>query len=83
MSFCLSKGEAVSIIHDVEVSNDIGHSKGGASSPIFRGASSPGGATAGTTPAGEVQQVGRLRKGIKTPKTRTDSLTRLYAATSR
>lgn len=83
MSFLGSLSEARGNIHEVEVSNDVGHSKGGASSPILNGASGPGGAASGTTPAGETQIVGRLRKGIKTPRTRTDSLTRLYAATPR
>lgn len=83
MSFARSKEEAVSIIRDIEMSNDIGNVKGKGTSPIFRGASSPGGATEGTKPASETQVVGRLRQGIKTPKTRTDSLTRNYGSTPR
>jgi len=80
MSFLGSKGDARGIISDIEVSNT--HGSGG-TSPILRGASSPGGAASSraSVPAGETQQVGRLRKGIKTPRTRTDSLTRRYAST--
>lgn len=79
MSFHGSKGDARAIISDIEVSDTHG---AGNTSPILRGASSPGGAASSraSVPAGETQQVGRLRKGIKTPKTRTDSLTRKYAA---
>lgn len=83
MSFFGSLADARANIHEVEVSNNVGHAKGGATSPILRGASGPGGAASGTTPAGETQQVGRLRKGIKTPRTRTDSLTRKYAASGK
>lgn len=83
MSFLGSISDARAIIHEVEVSNDVGHSKGGATSPILNGASGPGGAASGTTPAGEVQHVGRLRKGFKTPRTRTDKLTRKYAASGK
>lgn len=77
MSFLGSKGEARSIISEIELSPTTGAS---GTSPILRGASSPGGAANSAKPAGETQQVGRLRAGIKTPRTRTDSLTRKYAA---
>lgn len=81
MSFLGSKNEARAIISDIEVSENTHTSSG--TSPILRGASSPGGAASSraSVPAGETQQVGRLRKGIKTPRTRTDSLTRKYAST--
>lgn len=80
MSFYGLKEDAKSAIHDVELSNDIGHSKGGASSSILKGHDSPGGAAMHAKLSGETQMVGRLRQGIKTPKTRTDTLTRKYAA---
>jgi hypothetical protein len=50
-------------------------------SKILAGSDTPGGAASGTKPGAETQVVGRLRAGIKTPKTRTDSLTRKYAST--
>lgn len=80
MSFFGSLSEARANIHDVERSTNIGHSVGKASSGMLRGHSTPG---SENLPAGETQQVGRLRKGIKTPKTRTDTLTRKYAASGK
>lgn len=77
MSFLGSKAEARAIISDIQVDSAQGS---GGTSPILRGASSPGGAANSAKPAGETQIVGRLRAGIKTPRTRTDSLTRKYAA---
>jgi hypothetical protein len=77
MSFHGTKGEARGIIGEIELSNT--HGSGG-TSPILHGASSPGGAANHAKPSGETQIVGRLRAGIKTPRTRTDSLTRKYAA---
>lgn len=77
MSFCQTKEVARAIISDIEVSHTHGADS---TSPILRGASGPGGAAAGTKPAGETQRVGRLRAGINKPRTRTDSLTRKYAA---
>ncbi len=81
MSYLGSKSQARAEIADVQV--DTGSIGASPTSPTLHGAGSPGGAANGTTPAGEVQMVGRLRKGINKPRTRTDSLTRLYAATPR
>lgn len=81
MSFLGTKAQARADIASVQV--DTGSIGSGATSPILNGASSPGGAANGHVPSNETQQVGRLRKGIKTPKTRTGELTRLYAATPR
>lgn len=64
-------------IAHVEVSENTRSATGSA---ILAGYDGPGGAAAGTKPAGETQMVGRLRAGIKTPRTRTDKLTRKYAA---
>lgn len=80
MSYSGSKSDARAAISDIELSATTGS---GNSSPIRDGASGPGGAASKTKPAGEVQQVGRLRAGIKTPRTRTDSLTRKYAASGK
>lgn len=77
MSFLGSKSEARAIISEIELSPTTGAS---GTSPILHGASSPGGATSGTKPAGETQMVGRLRAGINKPRTATDSLRRKYAA---
>jgi hypothetical protein len=80
MSFYGLMEDAHAAIHKVELSNDIGHSKGGASSPIHAGSDTPGGAAMHAKPSGETQHVGRLRAGIKSPKTATDTLRRKYAA---
>ena len=77
MSFLGSKSEARAIIGEIELSPTTGAS---GTSPILSGSSSPGGAANKSKLAGETQIVGRLRAGIKTPRTRTDSLTRKYAA---
>lgn len=77
MSFLGSKSEARAIISEIELSRTHGSDS---TSPILHGSSSPGGAAHGTKPAGETQHVGRLRAGINKPRTRTDSLTRKYAA---
>ena len=61
---------------DAKNANGVELSVDQPTSPVLNGASSPGGATSGTKPAGQTQVVGRLRQGIKTPLTRTDSLTR-------
>lgn len=73
MSFYGSKSEAVSIISQVEESENTHSSTG---SKILNGHSTPGGAAEKAKPAGETLRVGRLRAGINTPKTKTDSLTR-------
>ena len=78
MSFFGSFSEAKSIVHEIEVSNDVGHSKGKESSKIYSGHESPG---VENRLASETLQPGRLRAGIKTPKTRVDKLTRKYAST--
>ena len=77
MSFYGSHAEAVSIIHQIEESENT-HSSSG--SKILAGYDHPGGATSGTKPASETLMPGRLRAGIRTPKTRTDKLTRRYAS---
>lgn len=77
MSFSRSKEEAHAIIHSIEESPTTGH---GMTSQILRGHDTPGGAANVAKPAHETQQVGRLRAGIRTPKTRTDKLTRRYGS---
>jgi hypothetical protein len=74
MSFALGMSEAKACIASVEVSEGTRSASG--TSPILNGASGPGGAASKAKPAGETQQVGRLRAGINKPRTRTDSLTR-------
>jgi hypothetical protein len=64
-------------IVNIEVSATHGHAN---TSPIRDGASTPGGAANLAKPAHETQMVGRLRAGIRTPRTRTDKLTRRYGA---
>lgn len=80
MSFLGSKSEARAIIADIELSPTTG---AGGTSRIRDGVSTPGGAAAMAKPAHETQEVGRLRAGIKSPRTRTDSLTRKYAASGK
>jgi hypothetical protein len=80
MSYPCSKADARAAISEIELSHTHGSD---GTSPILHGASSPGGAAHMAKPAHEVQIVGRLRAGIKKPKTRTDSLTRHYAASGR
>lgn len=77
MSYHGNLSDAREAIHSVESSHDIGHSKGKPSSKAGKGHTSPG---PSNTPAGETQHVGRLRQGVKTPKTRTGTLTRKYGA---
>lgn len=77
MSFMGSKSEARAIISEIELSRTHGND---GTSPILHGSSSPGGAAMKAKPSGETQIVGRLRHGIKSPRTRTDSLVRKYAA---
>jgi hypothetical protein len=77
MSYFGSKSQAYSDIASVELSEN---SRSNSGSAILAGHSGPGGAAAKTKAAGEVQVVGRLRAGINKPRTRTDSLTRKYAA---
>lgn len=69
MSFAQSYAEAKSCINKVEVTPSI------STSPVREGSDSPGGAANGNK-ANTTHTVGRLRAGIKTPKTRTDKLTR-------
>lgn len=54
------------------------HSSSG--SKILAGHDTPGGAANVAKPHAETLMPGRLRAGIKTPRTRTDKLTRKYAA---
>ncbi len=77
MSFLGSKSDARAIISEIELSENS-HSNTG--SAILNGYSTPGGAAMSAKPSNEVLQPGRLRAGIKKPRTRTDSLTRKYAA---
>jgi hypothetical protein len=77
MSFYGSHSEAKSIIASIELSENTHSSTG---SPILMGRSTPGGAADAAKPHAETLMPGRLRAGIKKPKTRTDSLTRKYAA---
>lgn len=77
MSFYGTLEDAKAAIHSVESSEDVGHAKGKGSSKLLHGESHPG---VHNKPAGEEQRVGRLRSGIKSPKTRTGKLTRKYAA---
>lgn len=76
MSYLGTMSDARAAIASVEASENSRTSSG--TSPILAGSDNPGGAASGTKPAGQTQQVGRLRAGINTPKTRTDSLTRKY-----
>lgn len=78
MSYLGSCADAVSTIHTIEESENTHSSMG---SKILSGSSTPGGAANSAKPAKETLMVGRLRAGIKTPITRTDSLTRKYAST--
>lgn len=72
MSFFGSFAEAKSLIAQVEVSENT-HSNSG--SKILAGHSSPGGAAEGHPPAHETMTQKRTKL-----RTRTDSLTRKYAA---
>lgn len=65
MSYLGSVEDVKKTIHSIEISNDIGHSKGGKSSPVRDGGSA----------SGEVMVPRRTKI-----KTRTDTLTRKYAA---
>lgn len=78
MSFLGSKSEARAIIAEIELSENT-HSNSG--SAILKGYSTPGGAANSAKPSGETLMPGRLRAGIKKPRTRTDSLTRSYGST--
>jgi hypothetical protein len=80
MSFLGSYADAKAVIAEVELSENTRSNTG---SPILHGRSTPGGAADTAKPAHEVLQPGRLRAGIKTPRNRTDTLTRLYGATDR
>jgi hypothetical protein len=77
MSYFGSHAEAKAVIATVELSENT-HSNTG--SPILLGRSTPGGAADAAKPHSETLMPGRLRAGIKKPRTRTDSLTRKYAA---
>ena len=70
-------GETYANIAAVELSENTRSNTGSA---ILKGYDTPGGAAMGHPPASETLMPGRLRAGIKKPRTRTDSLTRKYAA---
>lgn len=80
MSFLGSKSDARAIISEIELSPTTGAE---GTSKIRDGVSSPGGAAAHARNASETQIVGRLRHGIKSPRTATDSLRRKYAASGK
>jgi hypothetical protein len=77
MSYYGSKSDARACIAEIELSENT-HSNTG--SAILAGYSTPGGAANSAKPHAETLMPGRLRAGIKKPRTRTDSLTRKYAA---
>lgn len=77
MSYLGSKADVKACIAEIELSENT-HSNTG--SAILNGYSTPGGAAMKAKPSGETLMPGRLRAGIKKPRTRTDSLTRKYAA---
>lgn len=64
-------------IASVEESENTHSARGSA---ILAGHDHPGGATNGIKPASETLDPGRLRAGIKKPRTSTDTLRRKYAA---
>lgn len=81
MSFYGSHAEAKACIAEVEVSENT-HSSSG--SKILAGHNHPHAGEGNAyhdKPSGETLMPGRLRAGIKTPLTRTDTLTRKYAST--
>jgi len=78
MSYYGRKSDAKADIESVEVSE---YSRSNSGSPILHGSSKPGGAADMAKPSGETLMPGRLRAGIATPKTRTDTLTRSYGST--
>jgi hypothetical protein len=80
MSYLGSHTDAKACISEIELSENTRSSAGSA---ILHGYDHPGGAAQSAKPAGETLMPGRLRAGIKKPRTRTDTLTRLYGATDR
>jgi hypothetical protein len=79
MSYLGSCADVKREIAEIECSENT-HSSSG--SKIYAGHSHPGGATnMDDKAANEVLMTGRLRAGIKTPRTRTDKLERKYAST--
>jgi hypothetical protein len=78
MSYSQSHATAIAEMAAIEESDNT-HSNVG--SAILHGYSSEQGGPKGEVPAGETLMPGRLRKGIKTPRTRTDTLTRHYGST--
>jgi hypothetical protein len=78
MSFFGSHAEAKAVIAEIELSENTRSNTGSA---ILHGHSTPGGAANSAKPHAENLMPGRLRAGIKTPKTRTDTLTRHYGST--
>ncbi len=78
MSYYGSCADVKATIAAIEESENT-HSNVG--SNTLHGSSTPGGAANSDVPSHETWVVGRLRKGIKTPRTRTDTLTRKYGST--
>ena len=77
MSYLGSCADVKSTISAIEEGENT-HSSSG--SKILAGSDTPGGAANSAKPHKETLMPGRLRAGIKTPRTRTDKLTRKYAA---
>ena len=78
MSYLGSVADVHSAIDAIEESENTRSNVGSA---ILHGYSSEQGGPKGEVPAKETLMVGRLRKGIKKPRTRTDTLTRHYGST--
>lgn len=75
MGYFGNMSDAKANIREVEVTDSSGLRS--ATSPVEAGSEHNG---VENVPAKETLHVGRLRAGIKTPRTRTDKLTRKYAA---
>jgi hypothetical protein len=73
MSFLGSHAEAKSVIAGIELSENTRSNTGSA---ILAGYNHPGGAAQSAKPSGETLMPGRLRAGIKKPRTSTDTLRR-------
>ena len=81
MSYFGSVADAEAEIAKIEMSENTRSSSG---SKIYAGHNHPHAGESNAhndKPSGETLMPGRLRAGIKTPKTRTDTLTRKYAST--
>jgi hypothetical protein len=78
MSYMGTKHDVQACIAEIEESENTHSNRGSA---ILHGYSTEQGGPKNEVPAKETLHVGRLRKGIKTPRTRTDTLTRHYGST--